>query len=51
MRNFKNNKRRFRSNSFERNLKISSSDQNLTSLGNISDFKKIFQEEILILQN
>ena len=40
MRNFRNNKRRFRSNSFERNLKISSSDQNLTSLGNISDFKK-----------
>ena len=40
MRNFRNNKRRFRSNSFERNLKISSNDQNLNTLGNISDFKK-----------
>tara|TARA_B100000029_G_scaffold435864_1_gene450123 strand:+ start:1014 stop:1400 length:387 start_codon:yes stop_codon:yes gene_type:complete len=41
MRNFKNNRRRFRSNSYERNLKINSSDQNLNSnLGNISDFRK-----------
>ena len=40
MRNFKNNKRRFRSNSFERNLKISSGDQNINAFGNISDFKK-----------
>ena len=41
MRNFKNNRRRFRSNSYERNLKINSSDQNFNSnLGNISDFRK-----------
>ena len=41
MRNFKNNRRRFRSNSYERNLKINSSDQNFnSSLGNISDFRK-----------
>ena len=41
MRHFKNNRRRFRSNSFDRNLKINSNDQNLnSSLGNISDFKK-----------
>ena len=41
MRNFKNNRRRFRNNSFDRNLKINSNDQNLNSnLGNISDFKK-----------
>ena len=39
MRNFKNNRRRYRSNSFERNLKINSNDQNLnSSLGNVSDF-------------
>ena len=41
MRNFRNNKRRYRSNSFDRNLKINSTDQNLNSnLGNVSDFKK-----------
>ena len=41
MRNFKNNRRRFRNNSFERNLKINSNDQNLhSSFGNVSDFKK-----------
>ena len=41
MRNFKNNRRRFRSNSFERGLKIKSNDQNFnSSLGNVSDFKK-----------
>ena len=41
MRNFRNNRRRFRSNSFDRNLKINSNDQNLGStLGNISDIKK-----------
>ena len=41
MKNFKNNRRRFRSNSFDRGLKIKSNDQNLTSnLGNISDFKR-----------
>ena len=41
MRNFKNNRRRFRNNSFERNLKINSTDQGFVSnLGNVSDFKK-----------
>ena len=42
MRNFKNNnRRRFRNNSFDRNLKISNNDQSFNSnLGNISDFKK-----------
>ena len=42
MRNFKkNNRRRFRSNSFDRNLKIGNNDQSFNSnLGNISDFKK-----------
>ena len=41
MKNFKNNRRRFRSNSFDKGLKIKSNDQNLTSnLGNISDFKR-----------
>lgn len=42
MRNFRNNnRRRYRSNSFDRNLKINSNDQNLSSnLGNVSDFKK-----------
>ena len=41
MRNFKNNRRRFRNNSFDRNLKVHSSDQSLNSgLGNVSDFKK-----------
>jgi|TARA_B100000929_G_scaffold205505_1_gene163688 hypothetical protein len=40
MRNFKNNRRRFRSNSFERNFRINSNDQNLSSsFGNVSDFK------------
>ena len=41
MRNFKNNKRRYRNNSFERNFKHNSNDQNLSqSFGNVSDFKK-----------
>ena len=41
MRNFRNNRRRFRSNSFERGLKINSNDQNFNSnIGNVSDFKK-----------
>ena len=41
MKNFKNNRRRFRSNSFDRNTKINSNDQNINvSLGNISDFKR-----------
>ncbi len=41
MRNFKNNRRRFRSNSFERHIKINSKDQNLnSSLGNITEIKK-----------
>ena len=41
MRNFKNNRRRFRNNPFERNLKINSADQGFVSnLGNVSDFKK-----------
>ena len=41
MRNFRNNRRRFRNNSFDRNLKINSNDQNLSStLGNILDIKK-----------
>ena len=54
MRNFKNkNRRKFRNNSFDRNLKLNVNDQNLSSnLGNISDFrKKTIQEIILILQN
>ena len=41
MRNFKNNRRRYRYNSFERNLKINSGDQGFNAnLGNVSDFKK-----------
>ena len=41
MKNFKNNRRRFRSNSFDRNLKINSKEQNLSSnFGNVSDFRK-----------
>jgi len=41
MRNFKNNRRRFRNNSFDRHLKINSKDQNLnSSLGNITEIKK-----------
>ncbi len=41
MRNYKNNRRRFRNNSFDRSLKINSNDQTLNSnIGNISDFKK-----------
>ena len=41
MKNFKNNRRRFRSNSFDRSLKFKNNEQNLSSnLGNISDFKK-----------
>ena len=41
MRNFKNNKRRFRSNSFDRGLKMHSGDQNISSsLSNISEIKK-----------
>ena len=42
MRNFRNNnRRRFRNNSFDRNIKINSNDQGInSSLGNISDFRK-----------
>ena len=41
MRNFKNNRRRHRNHSFDRNIKINTNDQNLNSgLGNVSDFKK-----------
>ena len=41
MRNFKNNRRRFRNNSFDRNIKMNSNDQGInSSLGNISDFRK-----------
>ena len=41
MRNFRNNRRRFRNNSFDRNLKINSNDKALnTGLGNVSDFRK-----------
>ena len=42
MKNYRNNnRRRYRSNSYDRNLKINSTDQNLNSnLGNVSDFKK-----------
>tara|TARA_B100001540_G_C15680412_1_gene584539 strand:+ start:584 stop:967 length:384 start_codon:yes stop_codon:yes gene_type:complete len=41
MRNFKNNRRRYRSNSYDRNFKNSSNDKSFnTSLSNISDFKK-----------
>jgi len=40
MKNFRNNRRRFRNNSFDRNLKINSKDQNINStIGNISDFR------------
>ena len=41
MRNFRNNKRRFRSNSFDRSLKAHSGDQNLgSSFSNVSEIKK-----------
>tara|TARA_Y100001936_G_scaffold236533_1_gene266077 strand:- start:197 stop:589 length:393 start_codon:yes stop_codon:yes gene_type:complete len=42
MRNYRNNnRRRYRTNSFDRNLKLNSTDQNLNSnFGNVSDFKK-----------
>ena len=41
MRNYRNNKRRFRSNSFDRNLKFNSNDNNInTGFGNVSDFKR-----------
>ena len=41
MKNFKNNRRRFRSNSFERNFKINSNGNNINSgFGNVSDFRK-----------
>ena len=41
MRNYRNNKRRFRSNSFDRNLKFNSNDNDInTGLGNVSDFKR-----------
>ena len=37
MRNYKNNRRKFRSNSFERGLKINQNDNSLnSSLGNVS---------------
>ena len=41
MRNFKNNRRKYRSNSYDRGLKINSKENNLNSgLGNVSDFKR-----------
>tara|TARA_B100000029_G_scaffold330871_1_gene323129 strand:+ start:463 stop:852 length:390 start_codon:yes stop_codon:yes gene_type:complete len=41
MRNFRNNRRRFRTNSFDRNTKLNSNDQNVNvSLGNISDIRR-----------
>ena len=41
MRNFKNNRRKYRSNSYDRGLKINSNKNNLNSgLGNVSDFKR-----------
>tara|TARA_Y100000590_G_scaffold204433_2_gene231843 strand:- start:430 stop:825 length:396 start_codon:yes stop_codon:yes gene_type:complete len=41
MKNFKNNRRRFRSNSFERNFRINSNGNNINSgFGNVSDFRK-----------
>ncbi len=41
MKNYKNNRRRFRNNSHDRNLKISPSDQSFnTGIGNVSDFKR-----------
>ena len=42
MRNYRNNnRRRYRTNSFDRNLKLNSTDKNLNSnFGNVSDFKK-----------
>ena len=45
MRNFKNNRRRYRSNSYDISIKLNTNDQNLHSnLGNISDFRlKNFQ--------
>ena len=54
MRNFKNNRRRFRNNNFEKGLKLTSNDQGVNSaLGNVADFKKkkTFLEITLILQN
>ena len=41
MRNFKNNRRKYRSKSYDRGLKINSNENNLNSgLGNVSDFKR-----------
>tara|TARA_B100000003_G_scaffold116312_1_gene104158 strand:+ start:21 stop:410 length:390 start_codon:yes stop_codon:yes gene_type:complete len=41
MRNFKNNRRRFRNNSFDKGFKLNSNNQNLTqNLASVSDFKK-----------
>ena len=41
MRNFRNNRRRFRSNSFDRNTNLNSNDQNINvSLGKISDIRR-----------
>jgi len=41
MRNFRNNRRRFRNNSFDRNTKINSNDQSINvSFGNISDIRR-----------
>ena len=41
MKHFKNNRRRFRNNSFDKSFKINNSDQNLnTNIGNISELKK-----------
>ena len=46
MRNFKNNRRRFRNNNFEKGLKLTSNDQSVNSaLGNVADFKN-FSEVI-----
>ena len=41
MRNFKNKRRKYRSNTYDRGLKINSNENNLNSgLGNVSDFKR-----------
>ncbi len=41
MKHFKNNRRRFRNNSFDKSFKLNNSDQNLnTNIGNISELKK-----------
>ena len=41
MRNFKNNRRRFRSNSFDKGFKINNLEKNIhTNIGNTSELKK-----------